>query len=1609
MSHVSQLLADLNSLASDSKKRHPDVRHSVDEAIKLLKHYKPTTPLAEIQDADTQKATSHSLTSACDTGNVKLNNIALPIINRLLLLRFIPSANLQSVMKSFAESSHLAVDIQLKILQCLPLFSNYANDLTGSLIIDLIDICSNLTSSNRSPIVMNAASATLQQLFSDVFERAANSQGQRDCKVEVDSDEIIEVDQSSYEAYLILADLGRIITNNRPTYMKSSTHIKVLSALDICENLLHGHEKLFQTHQELAYLLRVEIVPSLLKMLDSQSKSYALIVRVLRIIQILLSSQLQNLKIEIEIIISFLNHILLDNEEDEELRPRWEKILVLEMYKNLFHDFGAIKSIFQTYDHDNLKKDVLRELFTILDSYLQDINPLRDDIVRPPRALSEQQSGSSFSTRIMHISRENSSLKTPILDHLDKSDPPATIPSTYPIYLIFEILVSFSVGVSDFVTSLSAAGEKANDIESDVDFINAIMESTASEVSLLYSQLLYTSTDNSIFQVLLKSFQRFTHTLGLLGIDSLRDKLLVVLSKTVIENVSRKSIQQHEQQQQQQQQGEYDEKQKEMEIEKEKEKEKGEESGSLLEEQRKQLMAIGGSLVDTISATIQNSTADNNNNENSASASQAAALRPRNLNPRQVQCLRVLLSLASSLGSTLGRSWSVIWITLQWAAYFLEGADSFSGFSKNSQQAGVSPQLNAADFEVIEVSYRKLFDSIAEIPPDAFKDLLLCFIELSDAAFSDNSDNSDEVGKFGLKQCPYNKSFPLSTISKVTELNPVRFIIEDDTNWEIVSAYFTKLSSNRNLSTSMRLFAATAYGKVVEVMAERGFNAKTDAIIEQTSVKTLKSLNLCLQELFGQGIAGELLMLNCETEIHLMILKTLHRLIEKYDSHYQSSWKQVFDILNTPFKGAGDIHQSHLKDKFQLLLEHSFDTLKLILDEFLSTLPIQQLKFLVDTLVNFARQTNDLNISFSAVSYFWLVSDCFRSRLDSFSEDRNIESIANWKSEGELVEFIDAQDECYASYFSLDLYLLLCLAKLSKEEMQRAQVREGAIHTFFQIIDAHGPILKQNWSIIYEIAIPNVVSICPNSYSKEWSETLRLLLEGFTTMYRKYFTVAVDSNVVAKWQIYVDYMQTLINFNLIEVNLIVFGALQDLLRAPISISSNSQVTDLLFNLWSRVPVEYDLVNPEYQESVVSHMKVFQPLYRQLEPNLTIEQVDIISDLFNKTARYPVIPLSQLDDVKPSKLQAAILDNIREVEVDDSQIQAAIAQLLTNIIVYPFGVKARIDQKLQNNPVVKKNYKIPTFTAVSFHALLLLDDKLKRYGYVKLLDNEKNLVRTMKALHEIVENKAGGQKRIVNEESLGSQALWQRSQNLLLRIIESLLKRESDPSVELLNLITKSLTLTLRNEDGEFLAASDEACKIEQYLQLKKVVVPQLVKTENPAFVLEFLEEIYNTSYLYDLNEVEKNLILSNVKDNHEAIEQLTTFSLHQFFGTTEPLHVFPNSKIRINCLKELYEFSTHPTSYKPVAEVYLLRRICFALRRTIADLKLVVRRPLPMIQLQELRLILEMLDSLKEISLPNVHLSKKMNQLLIELIPHAKKVAGMGHVLSQILIKKGVS
>lgn len=1589
MSTVQQLINDLSNLASESKRRNSEIRHACDKAITDLKSYQPQEKIHDISQNEIRMDILKPFLISCNTGNAKFATISIPIIHKLIIGEIIPVESLNELLDSLKEATNLATDIQLRILQCLPtLMQNYNRFITNSQLLKLLGICSSLTASNKSTVVINTASATLQQLFSNVYDKIEEG-GDLKNELKIDNDETIKINDSSLEGFKIFNDLCGLIENEKPAYFTEFINIKSSSVLEIIESILSNHKGLFDKHQELCFLVRVKIIPALLRILNAPTQSFPMTIRTIRIFHVLLASQLDNLEVESEIVLSFLNHMLINGNNDPSEKANWVKIAVLEMFRGLFLDFSVINSIYDKYDNNPKKKNVIQELMSILCTYLLHNAYIMNDVVKPPpTSLSQNQSSSNQHT---YLSKQSSNMKISTLDHLDKQESPASIPPNYPIYLTFSVLLTYTDGIAKFVNNLSDESNLTG-LEANVEFVTALIENTYPEVSSLFERFIYSYIDNDGFHQLVRTLQKFTHATGLLGLGSLRDGLLGMLSKAIIRNTSKNEIKANQL------------------------------GNSGFQEQGKQLLALGESVVESFSSSLQKHSSDHN-----LSSQPQSQIKSRSFNSRQVICLRALANLAVSLGSTLQDLWSIIWITFQWCDYYMNGPDEYSGYLNNKNMKFTNdmlPKLTASDLNNIEISKKKFFESINEYQLESFHELIAALTNLSDEAFSDaqkektkeleaeneNGKDKSQVIRDQMIVCPYNKVYFLKMLGNICQINPNKFLIENDKSWNLICDYFINLGAERgsNIGYTLRIYIVNTFDGIIKDITHEGFESTESSINVKTSQKSLDGLRGFLDKLFKLGLPNELLVLNCETEMHLLVLTTLHELIDKFDEYYQNSWHTVFRILNTSFRSAESGNEdNNLKEKVRLVIDSSFNTLKLILDEFMSSLPFDQMHILIETLYNFCHQKYDLNISFSSVSYFWLISDSLKSKILSTKETQEFNFVI--KTDAELIKIIENEPKENQTFYKLlDIYLLSTLSKLSTDS--RAQVRDGAIQTFFQIIDVHGSLLP-SWDLIYEIVLPTLLNLeidLDNSKfnKKEWIESLNLILSGLVSIYGKFMMDFGNSErqqtLKYFWEGLIKYFNRLLGLKWVDLNLKSFKSFHDLLVPFDSIPNieTEEVRNLLFEFWVNVPVEYDFVNPLYQDSLSNLMKCFPPLYKIVKDSLDIEKINTIINMLNRCARYPVLPSTHLDNVRPSQLQRSVIDNLECIDLKDPYVRSCVIQQLSSMLVYPFGTKMRIEQKL--GAKLKDKVTIPTFIAVSHLSMLLLREKLNEVDDYKVLLKEKTISRLFKSLLEVIKMKATG------IEKREYTPLWIEANHILKFMTSKLVKdnladlRDDQNATELWKLIITGVNICFESETDP----QQETVNISQYFELSEIVLPALMTdTKNETLMVDFIENVYYKSFLYKNNDIEDS-IQSSTATISEFTSALANFNFDTSFGSAKTLDIYSNRKTRVMCLQELIKFShLNVDSTKGIRELslqYFVCRAAFIFRRFISEEMLLHKSPLPKIQQEELLIAMDgILGVQKTLRTPeDWEIFDVLYVLLTKSIPFASRIDSLDSMLA---------
>lgn len=1568
MSSIKHLEADLALLSNECKRRNLNIRLECDVAVAVLKNYPPDASVEALNDSQ-RRLLAAPLVSTLASNNTKLVTISILAINRLAGTTAFSTATLGPLLDGLLEASHLAMDIQLRILQCLPpLMQNYIVDIRGKLLLRLLQIGSGLTAANKPAVVINTAAATLQQLFGYIYERnekyaleAVPEKTEKQVHEVKIEDKVTYLDDLSYEGYLIFKDLCNILNESPASFLGEGIPLKPLSSLEFIHTVINNQRNLFTSRPDLVFLFKDHLVPSLLHILNSPAKSFPYFVRCLRVIQCLLMYYVDKLEVESEVLLSFLNHLLLDNEhipQDWATKSLlWDKILVLETLLGIFTNFKAILTIYEKFDISNTKKNVLLEMLNTLQVFISHNSHL---VTESLETITANHPPSDY------ISKKSSSLRVAMLDHLDKTEPPTTIPQTYSEYLTFSIILAYSDGVVKFISRLSS---DSSDWE--LKFITDFIKDGHQHIYPMFKTFVYSRMDGETFHILIRSLQKLVHSTGLLGLTAERDQMLSMIAHAVIENGPSES------------------------------KNLTPSASNTLLDQGKQLLNYGESLVESLTSTLVQNGAEEQKERSSRYS--------RRFNARQVVCLRALINLAISLGSTLKESWDIVYTTFQWCNYYLHGADEFSLAIKTNNDSGKTrgsiqrledmPKLSAQDISTIDNLKLKLLESFGEYPEESFANVLNSLIRLSDTLFGRKEPNgilgenhTEAYESIGL--CPYNKLYFFNQVVDVCRANASRFAVDSISIWETVAKYITELGKDRTLNYNLRIHIVDALDSIVGSIAEGGFSLSKEEVSTKTANMTLDCLVAFLNSIFDAGTTSETLVVNCETEIHLKVLSTVHGLIDKYDSFYQHTWKQVFNIINTPFvTGAvSESKDSNLNEKKAQLINYAFETLKLILDEFLENLPSNQLRMVTDTLFNFSEQQYDLNISFSSVSCFWIIGDSIKSKIEQAKPHGSSTQIS---TEKDLILYLCSENDETKQYFmNVDVYLLLVLARVCGDN--RARVRDGAIQTFFQIVDVHGSS-NFDWKAIYDIALPSLlnVDIDPQDLAfikPEWLESLSLTFTGFENVYDKFVTTNQDSEVY--WEGILNYFTRLLKHRWVDLDLKIIKSYDELLSLLLKRPNVSlNLRDLFYRFWVSVSIEYDFINPLYQNFLASFCESYIHLNQLIEDIIDEEKISRILHALSHCARYPVLPNRVRDEDKPSALQNAVLNNLRCIKSKKPIVQSAVVQQLAAMTVFPFGVKSRIEQRVAGK--LNGTANLPTFHALSRSSMQLLGEKLEGVEQLGPLVSDNGILRVLRSLIEMIKQKP------VFTGTSGSGPIWLEAENLVRLLVQRLtadngaMIDNSGNAEAYWNIILQALDICFEVGDNPY-----ESNIIEQYKLLSSDVFPVLLEKKGvESLIDDFLHRVFEVSFLYLSNDIEDALRQKDEKELDWVVpfaKRLCEYDFASSIGTTMDPQAYNDSQVRLMCLTELCSFAQK--DYKRAKQM-LVCRAAFCLRRFVADERLLYRAPLPKIQQQELFIIL---DALVKIVLTNDEFGC-LQLLLVEAIPYASRIEGLAVLLQQVL------
>ncbi|RDL41810.1 ARM repeat-containing protein [Venustampulla echinocandica] len=1611
------LSSELGNLIQESKRKHTDLRNAAEKSLDELKALRSTSEAQIAADLSQRPNFVTPLLIACGTKNVKFTGIAIVCLQRLVVSSALPRSRLREVLEAFREATSAGLDVQLKILQALPsLLHNYADDLKGELLAAALNICTILQAS-KNGIVNNTAAATLQQLVVSVFDKVVTED-----KIALEVPTVgeapvengtVQLRAAALDAYRVFNDLCLLTESQKPRFLKS-TGMPQTFGLELIESVLTNHSDIFLSHPEQANILRTRVMPFIISSL-SQRLNFAVTVRIGRILYILLRRHLDILASEGEMALGLLTHML---DHDTAL---WKRSLCMEVLRGIFAEAVLIRRIFAMYDAQEGKKAILRDLvaaFVRISTEKPAIIGLGHQSTIPT-ASSDRSAGadeamleasgvpgiisSSVGSNepVAGISTQWSTMRVPCIDQLDKTDPPS-VPESYIYSLTLACISGFSEGLAKFILPLTVpdrprkkparqpeadsnvretperrSSNKKNPIPvnplvledhplyDEVKICAGIVDQCWPAILATCSTFLYAALDSDYYHGLVRSFQKFTHVAGLLRLATPRDAFLTTLGKAAVPS---------------------------------------------------SILSTSAGAAPTPSTPPPTETSSMFNNAKGLLSVESLTDRGRqpsidvgvpSLNTRNLLCLRALLNLGIALGPTLGSAWGIILGTLQEAdlVLFSSAKSARTPTTPKGEHASVNDGSSAllanfgTEIKAVETAAARLLESTIEFPNESFLEVVtaLCTLFGRDdipkalsGPTSPPSPSADarrlshthrRIQSINTAPATQNQEdlFALAKLGEVGTINIERLMTyaPEISGWGVLSSELIQAACATDRPPSVRLRAAETLVHLILEAATATLSFPDD-IRTPVQLQLLETLRAALQPLESIDRQSSVATHSIDIDVHKIILEGLKSILEQCGETFISGWDIAFEIIGSVFVDGHENQARGLKSsttRSSRLIRSSFSSLQLICSDFLSSLPNSCFIILVDTLYNFCTQDDDLNISLTTVTFFWVLSDFISGRTSAFSLNPDL---IQGSDEQRLVEMASGTD-IGVSDAALWMLLLLRLTAVTTDD--RLELRNSAIQTLLRIFDAYGDQLSpEAWSMCLQSVIFKLLSsmeeqlkIANKSESsvsdKErtgWNETTVIVLSGITNLLADYLdTLSSHHTFGASWDTLLGHYKTLLEFQVLDINTAVFNSLQRILaRGNLATNGNTNfdrpAIDLGWELWSHsLPVvKRDVSDKRFdnQKYLLAYVSVLQEIYRLVQADLTVDHVQRMLILLREAIQQASAATYSADIEYLTPLQTQVLESLKAIRTDIDGVPAALIGQVSDFVGLAFEPKDASSLESQR----------PTYVALSKASMTLMDSLVLAHSSDCGVYLSGAVTSSLNALA----------RPIVLKYSFPtvtkSISPWRRATTSALTILKAILPVITkaglkDDVIRSIwgSIVTIANAITTANcEDAPQTGniKDDQEFDITSFLTLRTLINPALGSQTIPDKTRRtYTESLFHTSLIH--------APLPNELPSANQ-ELLATLYQHRKGRTIDP-PPSPRSKMSYICFDELVSLVTLHDNSPPrvklaqAAAPYLILRSGLILRAYIADQPLRGRMPQPLSQRKELLYILKALVELR--------------------------------------------
>ncbi|KAG2136619.1 uncharacterized protein EDB93DRAFT_1242351 [Suillus bovinus] len=1318
MSSLAFLVTELQSLASESRRKHPEIREVRRQA--LITHSAQSDDLLR------------PVFMGCATKNAKVVAISLGSLQRLIALKAVPQSAVALIVSTMNDAMSQGVDIQLRILQTLvSLITNFPS-IHGELLGEALLLCFKLQDS-RIAVVSSTAAATLRQLVMFIFEKMVNEDRQEAS----DTPELSEatlpdgstkaLGPCAKDAFSVFEDLCLLANSERPNFLKLD-YLHKTFALELIESVLTNYHELFRKHAELLMLLQHHLCPLILKSL-SDRHVFPLTLRCTRVVFLILKQFSFELETEAEVFLMLLIRMISEdpdasNPDHSSSRPIWTRVLAMEIMRG---DAELVRNIWDRYDAQQPGSKVFSSMIVALKRLVTEkpallgVSPQMMGVGISHAGDSAAQSGSNYGLDVggvagmvataasatvsgvvgiigsgIGLSVQNSAMKLQCIDQLDKADSPP-IPEAYIYLLAVQCIVSLCEGFASFTGPLytsimvqrpRAAGEPVIRAPASLDLSALPQDDPATEHLIIVrsmvengwpallaalSFIISTNLSDELFIDVLSSYQALTNVAGMLALSTPRDALFNSLSKFAIPSRVVSSLE---------------------------------------------------SYVEPPTPRTSTSFTDN--------LGLTAPIQAPGLSERNLACLKVLVSSALFLAGSLGESWYGILEALQNADYVLNVKASQAATNRrmstpmtpnrsvsatsSAEQGKVArhPLLIDIDSESVLAAVQRLFDASKNLEDSAFQDFVTALCKLSSEMVGMQSDGSTlmESDDFLSPEARQRNSsaaqrwyvrrqgdFGVERLGSVAMLNLHRFIYRaPEVAWNTTTNHLLWIMGLSSAPQSIRVQAARVLDEILTVVPRN---------LSSTGDLQAKVQRRVLDVLSKQIVpaSSDVLPTSTNIELRRMGLETLHQILQASGHTFIVGWGSIFEMLGSICKPAAPSRSQsvdsistlslqetprqkplplgYVNDRgYTALVKIAFQSLKLVCDS-VSVLSPEDLRLCIKTLGQFGRQA-DTNIALTAAeSLLWSVSDSIQAKRK------------------------DAEME--PEYSALWMCLLLEVLGLCTDA--RHEVRVGAIQTLFRAMQLYGATLTlDTWNdCIWKITFPLLDAIsletrrstsepgallnsglASQSPEHAWDESKSLALQSIGSIISDFLVIKImhlDSFSKA-WSVFVTHVHDTVSLDRRNLSPPALLSLGKVVKALSGADASLQVK--VSEAWecmgsmvlqgggsqlSPSTNTTQLYRAFTQESLVALVDVIRSTrsisLAQTKKEWPLQRLNRLMEILKGVLTYPNSTDYRPDVDGLSPVQAVVLDAIADINSTGSGVPSLILRDLSEFSTLPF--------------------------------------------------------------------------------------------------------------------------------------------------------------------------------------------------------------------------------------------------------------------------------------------------------------------------------------------------